>query len=365
MSELPDENLNPNGGQKRAGALLYPPKKRPCHTDPMVRAGKHFGRTVYAVADMQMLIANGLQRLVDDSEGTSSIDNLPSAEALEHAAFETLLKQVPKLTERLADGSEEEVAHIAAMLQKGISTARADDTKGLKGAVLDWITAKGHKSDLSRHIKSDRGFHNDRTGELLCPAAWDWKDDKIRKGLDSGELAVPGEHWPMFVYAGYIYDSTQPLLGLFKSAILVSGYKHIFTSPSSVDREPKATRSGNARMNRMNEVTFASIAYVATMVRFAMSSSACFSRTDYVTDSEKFYKTVMELFNDTRARTRMNELKTWWNIKIFPGSATASGPILTDTPLARIRAMLDAEQAAAGAGDEQETNAVVEGEGQG
>lgn len=29
MSELPDENLNPNGGQKRAGALLYPPKKRP------------------------------------------------------------------------------------------------------------------------------------------------------------------------------------------------------------------------------------------------------------------------------------------------------------------------------------------------
>lgn len=116
-------------------------------------------------------------------------------EAQEHAAFETLLKLVPNLTDRLADGSEEEVSHIAAMvscsscfcikfhsnisqLQKGVSTARADDTKGLKGAVLDWIAVKGQKSELSRHVKSDRGFHNDRTGQLLCPAAWDWKDEK-------------------------------------------------------------------------------------------------------------------------------------------------------------------------------------------
>lgn len=35
--------------------------------------------------------------------------------------------------------------------------------------------------------------------------------------------------------------------------------------------------------------------------------------------------------------------------KIFPGSATARGPILTDTPLARIRAILDAEEKAAAA----------------
>ncbi|KZP05035.1 hypothetical protein FIBSPDRAFT_967626 [Athelia psychrophila] len=71
----------------------------------------------------------------------------------------------------------------------------------------------------------------------------------------------------------------------------------------------------------------------------------------------------MELFNDTRARTRMNELKTWWNIKIFPGRATASGPILTDTPLAHIRVMLDAEQAAASASNEQETMQLLKAKG--
>jgi hypothetical protein len=43
-------------------------------------------------------------------------------------------------------------------------------------------------------------------------------------------------------------------------------YKHIFTSPSSVDKEPKATRSGNARIHGMTQVTAPSIAYVATQV---------------------------------------------------------------------------------------------------
>jgi hypothetical protein len=42
--------------------------------------------------------------------------------------------------------------------------------------------------------------------------------------------------------------------------------KHIFTSPSSVEREPKATRSSNARIHGMTQVTPASIAYLATQV---------------------------------------------------------------------------------------------------
>lgn len=43
-------------------------------------------------------------------------------------------------------------------------------------------------------------------------------------------------------------------------------FRHIFTSPSSVEKEPKATRSGNARIHGMTSVTPASIAYVATQV---------------------------------------------------------------------------------------------------
>ena len=46
----------------------------------------------------------------------------------------------------------------------------------------------------------------------------------------------------------------------------MQAFKHIFTSPSSVEKENKATRSGNARIHGMTRVTLASIAYVATQV---------------------------------------------------------------------------------------------------
>lgn len=48
--------------------------------------------------------------------------------------------------------------------------------------------------------------------------------------------------------------------------LLNQAYKHVFTSPSSVEKEPKATRSGNARIHGMTRVTLASIAYIATQV---------------------------------------------------------------------------------------------------
>jgi hypothetical protein len=47
---------------------------------------------------------------------------------------------------------------------------------------------------------------------------------------------------------------------------LFEAYKHVFTSPSSVNNASKATRSGNAKIHGMIRVTPASIAYIATQV---------------------------------------------------------------------------------------------------
>lgn len=46
----------------------------------------------------------------------------------------------------------------------------------------------------------------------------------------------------------------------------MKAFKYIFTSPSSVEKEAKATRSGNARIHGMTSVTPASIAYASTQV---------------------------------------------------------------------------------------------------
>lgn len=48
--------------------------------------------------------------------------------------------------------------------------------------------------------------------------------------------------------------------------LLMKAYKHIFTSPSSVDQEPKATCSRNAHIHGMHSMTKASLAYIATQV---------------------------------------------------------------------------------------------------
>lgn len=55
--------------------------------------------------------------------------------------------------------------------------------------------------------------------------------------------------------------------------MLNKAFRHVFTSPSSVDKEPKATRAGNARLHGMTNVTAASIAYVATQVSMERLSS--------------------------------------------------------------------------------------------
>ena len=46
-------------------------------------------------------------------------------------------------------------------------------------------------------------------------------------------------------------------------------YKHVFTLPSLVEKEPKAMRSGNTGIHGMTSVTPASIAYITTQVRDA------------------------------------------------------------------------------------------------
>ena len=67
---------------------------------------------------------------------------------------------------------------IPVQLSKGASGARADDTKSLKSAIVDWIApSRGSLSPpLSRNVKTDRGFFHETTGSLLCPATLDWND---------------------------------------------------------------------------------------------------------------------------------------------------------------------------------------------
>lgn len=115
---------------------------------------------------------------------------------------------------------------------------------------------------------------------------------RVREKLASGTMAVAGDQWPLLVYDEQEYDEDNPWHGLFRSRILLyvcfsirflflssltcgsQAFKHIFTSPSSVENDCKATRSGNARIHGMTRVTKASIAYTATQVRVQLPLKA-------------------------------------------------------------------------------------------
>ena len=59
-----------------------------------------------------------------------------------------------------------------------MASARSDDTKGLKGAILDWIVDPDEilAPPLSRNVKINRGFHHEKTGFLLCSTKLNWSD---------------------------------------------------------------------------------------------------------------------------------------------------------------------------------------------
>ncbi|KAF8219613.1 hypothetical protein L208DRAFT_1338960, partial [Tricholoma matsutake] len=92
-----------------------------------------------------------------------------------------------------------------------------------------------------------------------------------KEKLRSGEITATGDEWPLFLYHGFSYNPKDPWNGLFCSSLLVTAYKHIFTLPSSVDKEPRATRSGNARIHGMTSITLASIAYIAMQVNASLT----------------------------------------------------------------------------------------------
>ncbi|KAH6872118.1 hypothetical protein BKA70DRAFT_1379219 [Coprinopsis sp. MPI-PUGE-AT-0042] len=303
-------------------------------TDPLVHYGRHFGRTVRAFCRIQTLIKLGLSIAVQLDLEEMEEESLPEEEFKEYMIYKQLLALSPKLEERLFTGSEQDIYHIS----KGSARARADDTRALKSAVVDWITPPGG-------VLTDRGFHHQRTGELLCPATMNWGDPIIREKLRVGELVPAGDQWPIFLFLDHTYDPEDPWRGLLRGPLLLNAFKFVFTSPSSVERtDSRATRCSNSKIHGMASVTIPSLAYIATQVRFALSSTATFSRNDAITDSEKFYNSLITLLEDPEERNEVNKLLRWWNRRTrkFPKAPDAGRASVKRAPVDDFRRQLGA-----------------------
>ncbi|KAG2353691.1 hypothetical protein BDR07DRAFT_1246130, partial [Suillus spraguei] len=110
----------------------------------------------------------------------------------------------------------------------------------------------------------------------------------------------------------YNYDPEDPWKGLLRSEILIFGFKHVFMSPSLVDREPKATCSSKAYLHGMKSVTKGSLAYIGTNVWFSLSVLSVFLHTEIVMDCENFYHSILDLLEDPNESEEVVDLMMWW-----------------------------------------------------
>lgn len=74
-----------------------------------------------------------------------------------------------------------------------------------------------------------------------------------------------------------------------------------------------------------------------SQLRFALSSASVFCRTDKETDSESFYTSVLEVFEDPEEQDEVRDLMQWWNRQIFPSFSNVRRLVPTNSALSRIK----------------------------
>jgi hypothetical protein len=100
-------------------------------SDPLVHHGRHFGRAVHAMCNVQVLVTSGIVLLAEEGGvaeellTSESVSPLPanqltwlssSRQRQEYRVFQQLLKMVPRITEHLMESSEEECMMIADLV---------------------------------------------------------------------------------------------------------------------------------------------------------------------------------------------------------------------------------------------------------
>ncbi|KAI0822394.1 hypothetical protein BC628DRAFT_1316876 [Trametes gibbosa] len=297
-------------------ALTATGRQRAGPQDPLKHAGRHFARTV----DMFVLPAVVVNAGIKFDPSRSPLEYSPE-EQRNHKSWDALLRIVPNLMAMLADPAvQNPISAIMSVLLAGSNAARADDTRLIKIAVVEWLAddLKAAGVTLNPKTKLQRGFNNKVTGRLLCPVVLDYDDPRFsHQAMINGEL-VNGSDWPKFVFDQQGFNPAQPWVNFLRSRLIILAFRHVFLSPSSAlsnnDLEgARGTRTGNAALHGMMSVTPGSIIYAATHVHFALSSAAVFNKNNQNNNTVVFHNALIAFFEDPLFAAPIADLLMWWN----------------------------------------------------
>jgi hypothetical protein len=118
-------------------------------------------------------------------------------------------------------------------IQKGTNASHADDTKGLKGVIIDWITPakgslepqlnhkhkfesitllQGHFDVLLASIGTDLSKRSGLPSLVILGYAN--MNGSIKEKPKSGEMYVRGDQWPLFLYVDENFDPKREVFTL-------------------------------------------------------------------------------------------------------------------------------------------------------
>ncbi|KAI0312970.1 hypothetical protein OF83DRAFT_1066352, partial [Amylostereum chailletii] len=271
--------------------------------DYWVSKGHHFGRTIYSMCSVLALLQNGLIRLEEMHDEGKDLEEYDEEEIREHRIFRKLLR-IPKLKEKLGeDDAEYIMKDIAA---RGIHSARADDTKSLKSIILDWLMPDNTPihPPIQRNNKSLRGFNHIITGAYLCLQA--------RIHLTS----LSRDPWRCNILSEW--ERRHPWHDEGHDGLVV------------LRRHPGMSSLAATSRSCLTPSSF--------QVHFCLSSASVFSQNDKITDSERFYNSLLNHLDDPAEQKQVSKLMKWWDRQVFPGASTAEKPLPPVSALARFAA---------------------------
>ncbi|KAF9241851.1 hypothetical protein BU15DRAFT_44636 [Melanogaster broomeanus] len=234
--------------------------------------------------------------------------------------YETVLRIAPQTLDEINKAGSAGIPVVSKVLEDTRRHTRGDDISSMKERIGHWRALPGIRPAdfaVSRHTL---GFNNRSTGNLLCPANRDYSQAKQVldfHGLCDGTIKAGACDFPHLLWDQEMVNPEDFFDGWLRNELLVQAYKHIFISPSAalVEGGPeKPARRGNAALHGICTVSIPSISYVATLVRFVLSSDSSISRGGPGRFGyEAFYNNIISTTFDMLDSAATANLINWWN----------------------------------------------------
>lgn len=192
-------------------------------TNYYISKGRAIRRIVSLFDSIEDLICENDRRCDNDDDNDNDNDYTLEQDRLQ-VGYVALNNALPWFHRRASDMEYDDYAHMLKQLRQGADSARGDDTSKLKSLVPDWVNREFKPNLLmDPEDKYNRGFVNDESGRLLCPAELNWNNPIVRAGIRdrTDGYVVTEMSWPAFLYEGYTTDLNNLEKGLFKSKLLV------------------------------------------------------------------------------------------------------------------------------------------------